>query len=179
LRVLRLLLVTITMTLFGLGSGYFLWGARVARLTETVNGLTLEIDTMRERLAKPQDLPGGRASDELRVINESVAAFRQELAEQKILIQQNTAAATPADIAEAQADLRKLRDELATCIADKNDFEMRCGGNKPVIPGYAPSAPSYVPVPVAPPSPTPGLRPSTPPPPPADPRINDLSDPRF
>jgi hypothetical protein len=177
--VLRLLLVTITMTLFGLGSGYFLWGARVARLTETINGLTLEIDTMRERLVKPQDLPGGRAADELRVINESMAAFRQELAEQKILIQQNTAAATPANIAEVQSDLRKVRDELATCIADKNDFEMRCGGNKPVIPGYAPSAPSYVPVPSTPEPPL-GYRPSAPPPPPAPaPRLNDLSDPRF
>jgi hypothetical protein len=167
------------MMLLGIGSGYFLWGSRVARLTESINALTLELDTMRERLARPQadEMPGGvRAADELRVINESIAAVRTELSEQKAMIERNALAATPVDAAEAQAHLRKLREELAVCIADKQDFEIRCGGNKP------PAPPAYVTPPEAPmyrptPSPAPGSQPATPSSRP--PVGNDLDDPRF
>ncbi len=169
---LRLLFVTITMTLFGLGSGYFLWGARVARLTESMNGLTLEIDTMRERLAKPraEEQPGaGRAADELRVINESIAAFRQELSDQKAMIERN-GAVIPADTASVNAELRTVRDELAVCIADKRDLEMRTGARPatapPAFPAPAPAFPPTSP-------PTPAVPPSRPAP------GQDLSDPRF
>ncbi len=37
--------------LTGLGIGYFLWGARVAKLTESLNSMVLETDTLRSRLA--------------------------------------------------------------------------------------------------------------------------------
>jgi hypothetical protein len=174
--VLRLLFVTVTMVLLGLGTGYFLWGQRVARLTESINGLTLEVDTMRERLARPQEQQGGpRAADELRVINESIAAVRADLAEQKAMIERNTP--TPAfDVAEAQSELTKLRNELATCIADKNDFEMRCGGIKP------PAPPKFEdPMVPAPRPPSPALSaPANPAPPTSRPPLgNDLGDPRF
>jgi hypothetical protein len=175
--VLRLLFVTVTMVLLGLGTGYFLWGQRVARLTESLNGLTLEVDTMRERLARPQEPQGGpRAADELRVINESIAAVRAELAEQKAMIERNVAA--PAvDVAEAQAELTKLRNELATCIADKNDFEMRCGGIKPPAP---PRFDDPMAAPRRPTSPPPLSAPVNPAPPTSRPPLgNDLGDPRF
>lgn len=164
------------MTLLGLGSGYFLWGARVARLTESINGLTLEVDTMRERLAKPQqqDQPNGwRAADELRVINEAIAAFRQELSDQKAMIERN-GQVIPADTATVNAELRTVREELAGCIADKRDLEMRAGANPApsAPPAFAPQqAPAFRPTP-----------PATPEPPPAPPRPpvgSDLSDPRF
>ncbi|MFN2425978.1 MAG: hypothetical protein ABR587_05985 [Candidatus Binatia bacterium] len=170
----RLLFVMITTVLLGIGSGYFLWGSRVARLTESLSGLTLELDTMREKLASPraESAEGGiRSADELRVINESIAAFRQELANQKALIESQAAAAVPADAASANAELRTVRNELAGCIADKQDLERRCpaGGAPPsAVPGYRPEpTPTYRP-PVAPT-----------PPAPARPPGNDLSDPRF
>ncbi len=169
----RLLFVMVTTVLIGLGTGYFLWGSRVARLTETLSGLTLELDTMRERLASPradEQEGAGRAADELRVINESIAAFRQELAAQKMLIESQAAAGTPPDAAAAQSELRQVRDELAACLADKQDLQMRFGG---AAPGAAAPAPSYAPAPpraVAPPPSAPS---------PARPLGNDLSDPRF
>lgn len=170
----RLLFVMMTTVLLGLGTGYFLWGSRVARLTEALSTMTLELDTMRERLASPRatEQEGTvSAADELRVINESMAAFRQELATQKALIESQAAAATPPDAAAAQAELRKVRDELAGCIADKQDLEMRGAG---AAPGAA--APSYAP---APPRPAAPSAPAAPAPPSARPLGNDLSDPRF
>ena len=169
----RLLFVMVTTVLIGLGSGYFLWGSRVARLTESLSGLTLELDTMREKLASPraaESAEGGtRAADELRVINESIAALRQELAGQKALIESSAAAAVPHDVASANAELRNVRNELAACIADKQDIELRCpGATAPsAAPTYQPPAPAYRPpvqAPSAPPARSPG---------------NDLSDPRF
>lgn len=161
----------VTTVLLGLGTGYFLWGSRVARLTETLSTLTLELDTMRERLGSPRatEQEGAiSAADELRVINESMAAFRQELAAQKALIESQVAAATPPDAAAAQTELRKVRDELAGCIADKQDLQMRLGGTAP-----SPAAPSYAPAPPRPVAPAPSA------PPQGRPLNNDLSDPRF
>jgi hypothetical protein len=145
----RLLFVMVTTVLVGLGSGYVLWGSRVARLTESLSGLTLELDTMRARLAAPQQPQGAeggvRAADELRVINESIAAFRQELAEQKALVERTAAAAVPADSASIGAELRTVRNELAVCIADKQDLELKCrGGAAPAAPAYQ-QAPAYQP----------------------------------
>jgi hypothetical protein len=37
--------------LAGLGIGYLLWGARVAKLTESLNSMVLETDNLRSRLA--------------------------------------------------------------------------------------------------------------------------------
>ena len=143
---LRLLFVMVTTVLLGLGSGYFLWGSRVARLTESLSGLTLELDTMRARLVAPRssepEVGTVKAADELRVINESIAAFRQELAEQKSLIEKSSAvAAAPADAtaASASAELKTVRNELNACIADKQDLELRCG------PAPAPSYPPILP----------------------------------
>lgn len=144
----RLFFVMVTTVLVGLGSGYVLWGSRVARLTESLSGLTLELDTMRARLAAPQQPQAGeggvKAADELRVINESIAAFRQELAEQKALVERTAAAAVPADSASIGAELRTVRNELAVCIADKQDLELKCrGGAAPAAPAYQPQAQGY------------------------------------
>ncbi len=145
-----MLFVMVTTVLLGVGSGYFLWGSRVAQLTQTLSGLTLELDTMRARLAAPR---GGesnegatKAADELRVINESIAAFRQELAEQKALLEKTaaSAAAAPADAGEASTDLRTARTELAACVADKQDLEARCAAAAAAptpAPSYQPLAP--------------------------------------
>ncbi|MFN2378378.1 MAG: hypothetical protein ABR538_17750 [Candidatus Binatia bacterium] len=178
----RLLFVMVTTVLLGIGSGYFLWGSRVARLTESLSGLTLELDTMRARLAAPasaQPEEGGtRAADELRVINESIAAFRQELADQKALIESTANAATPPDTAAVNAQLRTTRTELAACIADNQDLEVRCSGAQvQAAPTYAPPPPppAYAPPPVPP-------RPKAPAaavPPDASAPGRDLSDPRF
>ena len=161
----RLLFTMVTFVLLGLGSGYFLWGSRVARLTESLSGLTLELDTMRERLTTPraaQNEEGGiKSADELRVINESIAAFRQELASQKALIESSAAAAVSPDAASANAESRNLRNELAACIADKRDLELRSPAAN-TAPGYQPPMPNYRPAPPA-----------------ARPPGNDLSDPRF
>jgi hypothetical protein len=149
----------VTTVVVGLGSGYFLWGTRVARLTEALSGLTLELDTMRARLAAPRgdqsEEGAAKAAAELRVINESMAAFRQELAEQKSLIEKSSAAAVPPETAAVAAELRTVRNELAACIADKQDLELRCKG-APAAPGaapaYPPPAPRYRPPAAAPPA---------------------------
>src|SRR5512140_2526200 len=135
--------------LVGLGSGYFLWGTRVARLTEALSSSTLEIDTMRARLAAPRgsENPEGttvKSTDELRVISESIAAFRQELAEQKALIEKSAAAASAApDAGASTAELRTARNDLAVCIADKKDLELRLRGtpSPTAAPAYQPPAP--------------------------------------
>jgi hypothetical protein len=139
----RLLFVMVTTVLVGLGSGYFLWGSRVARLTESLSGLTLELDTMRARLAAPRaegaEEGGVKAADELRVINESMAAFRVELAEQKALLEKAAVAAAPADSTTANAQLPIVRRQLEECMADKADLEQRLAGGAQR--GYA--APTY------------------------------------
>lgn len=141
----RLFFVMVTTVLVGLGSGYVLWGSRVARLTESLSALTLEQDTLRARLAAPQQAApeegAVKASDELRVINESIASFRQELADQKILLEKTASVAVPADAAQVSAELRTVRNELAACIADKQDLELRSRGGA----AAAPAAPAYQP----------------------------------
>jgi hypothetical protein len=164
----------ITTVLLGIGSGYFLWGSRVARLTESLNGLTLELDTMRAKMAAPHaaqaEEGGTKASEELHVINESIAAVRQELADQKVLIERQASTAPAPDAASASAELRGARADLAACIADKQDIELRCpAGTAPSrAPSYAPPAQGYRPSGAAP-SPAPAARPPG----------SDLSDPRF
>jgi len=175
----------ITTVLIGLGTGYFLWGSRVARLTEALNTITLEYDALREKLASPAAAEGQegpvKVADELHVINESIAAFRQELATQKALIEAQAAAAVPVDVATANAELRNVRAELAGCIADKQDLALRCPGGA-VAPSAAPAyaapafqAPTYRP-PTAPAAPAAPAAPPTP-----SPRSfgNNLNDPRF
>jgi len=143
----RMLFVMVTTVLIGLGSGYFLWGTRVARMTESLSGLTLELDTMRARAAAPKEevaTEGSvKAADELRVINESLAALRVEVGEQKALIQSTATAASPTDAAATAAELRTVRNDLAACIADKQDLEVRCAA-------AAAPAPSPVPQPYQP-----------------------------
>ena len=200
----RYLFVMVFTVVFGLGSGYFLWGTRVARLTEALNGMTLEIDTMRARLAAPRaadsDDPAmaGQAADQLRVINESLAAVREDLAEQKALMERTATAAVPAEAAAAVNELRRVRDELAVCIADKQDLELNHAGPgaaaAPVAaPNYAPPTPRYAPPGAAAmPPPTPRYAPPSAPtprdtgpnaivPPPADSGDGQVpaSDPRF
>lgn len=171
----RTLFVMVTAMVVGLGSGYALWGTRVARLTEALSGITLEIDTMRARLAAPRAQDGepgpdngAMAADQLRVINESLAAVRQDLADQKALIERSasTATAVAPGAASASADLRALRDELAGCLADKRDLEAMRGvatpppnaaGTPPAYrptapPTYQPPAPRYDPPPAAAPT---------------------------
>ena len=145
----RLLFVMVTTVLVGLGSGYFLWGSRVARLTESLSGLTLELDTMRARLAAPQqaqpDQGGSKAADELRVINESIAAMRQELAEQRALAEKAAASTAPADATTANAQLPIVRRQLDECLADKADLEQRIAGARAEAPAAQPgyAAPAY------------------------------------
>lgn len=187
---MRLLFVMITTALLGLGTGYFLWGSRVARLTEALSTMTLESETMRARLAAPRtDDPASasatRTADELRVINEAIAAFRQELSEQKTLLQNAApaaAAAVPLDAQACTAQLRVTRTDLDRCNADKQDLELRCGGQgaaqAPTYapPAYAPptytapaapqyEAPATAPAPSAPPAYEPPAKPQAAPPP--------------
>lgn len=156
----RIFFTMVTTILVGLGSGYFLWGSRVARLTESLSALTLELDTMRAKLAapaQPQDGGGPKAADELRVINESIAAMRQELAEQKPLLEKAGAAAaepaSPSDAAAANAQLLVVRQQLGDCMDARAELENRLRGAAPAPgaaqPGYAPAyqqpAPTYQP----------------------------------
>jgi hypothetical protein len=165
----------ITTVLIGLGSGYFLWGTRVARLTEALNGLTLEIDTMRARLANPQPSAGNdtatRTNDELRVINEGVAAVRQELAEQKPLLEK-VASVEASTGAASSAELSTVKSDLAACIADKLDLQSRCtGGGGAATGGAGTDAverdPTWRQQPTAPPAYRPAPLPTPPAPPPA------------
>lgn len=148
----RLLFVMILTALIGLGSGYFLWGTRVARLTESLSGLTLEIDTMRARLAAPAAAAPQEGSvklaDELHVISEGIAAIRGELAEQKPLLDKAATPPEPAPAAGNAAELIKLRSELEACNADKLDLQLRSGGAvapPPPVPVPAPTYRPYVP----------------------------------
>jgi len=137
--------------LIGVGSGYFLWGSRVARLTEALSTLTLEQDTLRERLAaprgeQPQPAEGTvRATEELHAINEAITGVRNELSQQKALVEKCQTIATAPDVEAATVELRKLRTELTACIADKQDLEVRCSGAAAPTPPAAPAAPTYFP----------------------------------
>lgn len=196
----RLLFVMVTTVLVGLGTGYFLWGNRAARLTEAVNTLTLEMDTMRERLKAstpqvPAGLDGGdgvasaASSDQLRVISESIASLREEVAAQKELLAGSASAAAPLDPSSASVELRNVRNELAACVADKRDLEMRQAGRVPAPPAYQPQAFTPPPAPEAArkaPAPTPpaaDTRPDLSPPPAAPPAAEsppvNLDDPRY
>lgn len=137
----RIFFVMVTTMLVGLGSGYFLWGSRVARLTESLSGLTLELDTMRARLAAPaqpqnQDGGGLKTADELRVIHDSITAMRQELAEQKPLLEKAGAVEAPSETAAANAQLLVVRQQLTECMADKADLDQRMRGA--AAPAYQP-----------------------------------------
>jgi len=147
----RLLFVMITTVLIGLGTGYFLWGTRVARLTEALSGQTLEMDTLRARLAAPAAAAapqeGAKPTEELHVINEGIAALRAEIADQKTLLEKsaNGAAAADAPTAPSVTEV-KLRADLEACNADRLDLQARCSGSVP-----APSAPpAALPPPPAP-----------------------------
>ena len=164
----RILFTMVFTVLVGLGGGYVLWGSRVARLTESLSGLTLELDTMRARLAAPApaaeaETPGTSTAGELRVINETLAAVRQDLADQKLMLEKaaaDTATVGP-NVAACEANLRGVRNELALCEADRKDLQTRPGAVPPPPAAYAPP-PAYEPPP----------RPYSPPAAPADPRFN-------
>jgi len=150
--VLRLIFTMVITILIGVGLGYFMWGSRVVRLTESLNQITLEYDALRSELAtRPPRASGGGPvpSDELRVINEGVAALRQEQAAQRVLLDQLTAtAANPGGAAAATAcedNARNLRTELDRCNADKQDLQARVNGAprspSPSEPPYSPPIP--------------------------------------
>lgn len=158
---IRLIVTMVFTILLGIGSGYFLWGTRVARLTESLSALTLEYDTIRTELAsRPPRTGEGGAEVGSGPISESLSAIRGDLATQKQLLDQQSAtlvqislggrAAGSCDAATAQ-----LRVELERCIADKRDLEE--GGVPRAVPTPpAPRPPSF----------------TAPPPVPADPRYN-------
>jgi len=134
--VLRLLLTMVITILLGLGIGYFMWGSRVVRLTESLNQITLEYDALRSELAtrpprSDSTVPGSGSSDEIRVINEGVAALRQEQSAQRVLLDQLTAAAGTGGgnaSSACESDARNLRTELDRCNADKQDLQARASG---------------------------------------------------
>lgn len=60
----RLVFTLIGVVLIGLGSGYLMWGSRVAFLTESLNSMVLEQETLRARLTVggPAPTPGAAAA---------------------------------------------------------------------------------------------------------------------
>ena len=63
------------------------------------------------------------------MINEGIAAFRAELAEQKAMLEKTAASASaqPDLAATTVAELTKARSELEACEADKRDLTSRMG----------------------------------------------------
>lgn len=140
--------------LFGLGSGYFLWGSRVARLTESLSGLTLEYDTMRAELASRPPRPSDAAPGAASPVTESLTAIQSELAAQKVILdQQNQALTTLVQGAQAKAGgsceaaAKELRVQLDRCIADMKDLQ---GGGVAPAPRYPSAQPQEV-IPADPP----------------------------
>jgi len=128
-RVFRIFL-SMLLVLVAFLVGFYLGNEPVSHLTQSINGLTIELDTMREHLAAPAAAApqegAVKATDELHVINEGIAALRQELAEQKTLIAR-TATAAPAEAGTgSSAELLKARSDLEACNADKLDLQARC-----------------------------------------------------
>lgn len=138
---------TIFLVLAAFLTGYYLGNEPVGHLTQSVNGLTIELDTMRDRMAAPAAAAAaaegdGKAADELRVVNESITAMRQQLAEQKTLIEQT--ASNVSQGGGASAEVAKTRTELEACRADVLDLKARLGAAaRPAAP--APSEPAAEP----------------------------------
>lgn len=165
---IRLIVTMVFTILLGIGSGYFLWGTRVARLTESLSDLTLEYDTIRTELASRPPRSGEAGADAgSGSIADSLTAIRGDLAAQKQLLDQQSAtlvqlslggrAAGACDAATAQ-----LRVDLERCIADKKDLE------EGIAPAPVPPRPPTFTVP----PPARGAVPNTAPPVPIDPRYN-------
>ncbi len=114
--------------LLGLGGGYFLWGGRVARLTESLTNLTLEYDTLRTELASrpPRSTEAGCDSGSA-AITENLGAMRGDLAAQKLILEQQGAALAQLSQgrpgASCDAATAQLRVDLERCVADKKDLE--------------------------------------------------------
>jgi hypothetical protein len=155
-RVFRLFL-SMLFVLVAFLVGFYLGNEPVSHLTQSINGLTIEFDTMREHLAAPVAAApqegAVKASEELHVINEGIAAVRQDLAEQKTLLERSATAAPAEAAVGSTAELLKARADLEACNADKLDLQARC---------RAAAAPEMepTPAPTAVPSPTqaPGYR---------------------
>ena len=123
--------------------GYYLGNEPVSHLTQSVNGLTIELDAMRNRMASPAaEAPQegtAKATEELHVINEGIAAVRADLADQKVLLEK--ASAVPVEVAGADpAELLKARSDLQECQADKLDLQARC--NAAAVRSVLPTAPA-------------------------------------
>jgi len=145
--VIRLIFTMVFTILLGLGSGYFLWGGRVARLTESLSNLTLEYDTLRTELAsRPPSGAEAAGNPAAAAVNETLSAIRGDLAAQKLILDQQSA--TLAQLsqgrtgASCEAATLQLRVDLERCIADKKDLEAG-GAAAPPTPVPAPRAPSF------------------------------------
>lgn len=181
---IRLLLTMTFAILLGLGTGYFMWGGRVARLTESLSNLTLEYDTLRTELASRPPRGAETAGNAVATagpginIGETLGAIRTELASQKLLLEDHGTLLTKISEAHTgdtcKTELKQMRVELERCIADKKDLEagtVRAAPRQaPVpapVPAPAPQAPSRSPSFSTPPVPREAA-----PPPVRDPRYN-------
>ena len=141
-------LFTILLVLVAFLGGFYMGNEPVSHLTQSVNGLTIELDAMRERMANPtaeEAAPAeavAKTADELHVINEGIASVRQELAEHKVLLEKTAAtAAVQPNTAETNAELTKARVDLEACVADRLDLEARLSGSVRVPPQPSPPPP--------------------------------------
>lgn len=166
---IRLIITMVFTILLGLGGGYFLWGGRVARLTESLTNLTLEYDTLRTELASrpPRRTEAGGAAEPADLA-ENLTAIRSDLAAQKLALDQQGATLAQLSLAHTgaacDAATAQVRVELERCIADKKDLEQGIAPEPRPLP---PRAPSFT----TPPPPR-GAAPNTVPPP-ADPRYDE------
>jgi hypothetical protein len=161
----RLIFSLIGVILLGLGSGYFMWGSRVAHLTDSLNTMVLEQETLRSRLLAGRGRPApavgdgdspepSEAGDDVfggeTTLKQSIGALKDEVVFQAKLIDEQTRLMNriledsekpdTASLAACQTAGQALASQLQVC---------RSGGGQ-ARPGYAPGAPapSAIPIPV-------------------------------
>jgi hypothetical protein len=152
----RLVFTLAGVVLIGLGAGYFMWGSRVANLTESLNSMVLEQETLRARLAtaeppapKAASTEGEAAADGTVApsvvgdvnIATAIGALKDEVQYQAKLIDEQTRLinrmleASERDggpaLQTCQENMQVLTGQLQRCRADVDGLRSRYGVPSP------------------------------------------------
>ncbi|MFT4572795.1 MAG: hypothetical protein ACI91F_003700 [Candidatus Binatia bacterium] len=151
----RLVFTLAGVVLIGLGAGYFMWGSRVANLTESLNSMVLEQETLRARLATAAPagpapaagVAGGDAGGDQAMASadegaptlvSAVGALKDEVQYQAKLIDEQThlinrmleasERAGGAGMQTCQENMQVLTGQLQRCRGDVDQLKSRLGG---------------------------------------------------
>lgn len=146
-RVIRFIVNLFLIVVIGVGGGYFLWGSRLGNLTQALNTMILEQETLRAQLAGASGggrvavAAGGSGDAGLSITQSSdlstaIEALKKEVQYQAKLIDQQTlvlnrisedSGSQQVQVANCRENLQQLNARLQSCVLENGQLQQRLG----------------------------------------------------